>query len=108
MTDEHLCLTDLLDQDVSSSEFFYSLSPQLQKTLLKKDISTFEELQKCAAQYRSKAAQEARNDFDYYNPACSATDCTGLIPTGSNRSYEDYNIYKEIYPFANPPHPDGK
>lgn len=100
---QHLCLTDLLDRDPSSNEFFYSLSPTLQKELMNRDVGTFEELQKCAEQYRRKAADTTTDETAYFNPSCSANDCTGLIPSGSNRSLEDFDGYKNLYPFSNPP-----
>lgn len=42
----YLCLTDLLDQDLSAYEYFQTLSPELQTKLKREgDISSFEELQ---------------------------------------------------------------
>lgn len=99
----HLCLSDLLDSDISSYEFYNTLSPELQKELKNKDIRTFEELQNCAKKYRKNDEDSRGEILDYYNPASSATDCTGLIPNGANYSDEDIKIYKSIYPFSNPP-----
>lgn len=44
----HLCLTDLLDADLSSQEYFNSLPNRVRQRLIRKEISTFEELQECA------------------------------------------------------------
>lgn len=99
----HLCLSDLLDSDVSSNEFYNTLSPEVQKKLQNKDIRTFEELQKCAKAYRKNEEDNRGEILDYYNPASSATDCTGLIPRGANYSDEDFENYQQIYPFSNPP-----
>lgn len=41
----HLGLSELLDQDVSSYELFYSLPPDLQSQIQKKDPGSFAELQ---------------------------------------------------------------
>ncbi len=41
-----------------------------------------------------------------YMPASSSKDCTGLIPAGGNPSPEEFESYKEIYPFAVPKMPD--
>lgn len=43
----YLCLTDLLDQDLSAYEYFQTLSPELQTTLRREDgcIRTLDELQ---------------------------------------------------------------
>ena len=44
---EYLCLTDLLDQDLSAYEYFQTLPPELQTKLRREDqISSFAELQK--------------------------------------------------------------
>ena len=40
-----LGLSDLLDQDLSSYEYFYSLSPEIRHRLEKEDIADFNELQ---------------------------------------------------------------
>lgn len=98
----HLCLTDLLDSDLSSNEFFYSLSPQTQKSLLKKDIRTFEELQQCADSYKKHSPDIRGEILDNYNPACSANDCTGLISSGANQSSDEIESYNQITPFSKP------
>lgn len=43
----YLCLTDLLDQDLSAYEYFQTLSPEMQTTLRREDgcIGTLDELQ---------------------------------------------------------------
>jgi len=47
MNHVHLCLTDLLDQDLTAYEYFQGLSPDLKRALSeqKQDITTFDELQ---------------------------------------------------------------
>ena len=52
-TPGYLCLTDLLDQDLSAYEYFQTLPPEVQ-TALKREgsVSTFEELQSQAAHLR--------------------------------------------------------
>ena len=51
----YLCLTDLLDQDLSAYEYFQTLSQQLQATLRREDgnIGTLDELQARAAHLQS-------------------------------------------------------
>lgn len=50
-TPGYLCLTDLLDQDLSAYEYFQTLSPELKEKLQRRDdITTFEELQSRAAE----------------------------------------------------------
>jgi len=41
----HLCLTDLLDQDLAAYEYFQGLSPDVRRALAEREISTFDELQ---------------------------------------------------------------
>ena len=43
----YLCLTDLLDQDLSAYEYFQTLAPELQTRLRREDdnIGTLEDLQ---------------------------------------------------------------
>ena len=48
----HLCLSDLLDQDLTSYEFFYSLPHELQQKARESDVRSFEELQELAARLR--------------------------------------------------------
>ena len=44
--EEYLCLTELLDQDLSAYEFFQTLAPMLQDQLRQEDqIRSFAELQ---------------------------------------------------------------
>lgn len=57
MSDEHLCLTDLLDQDVSAYEYYQTLPPQARQALEQTEITTFAELQAMAANWRSQHPQ---------------------------------------------------
>lgn len=52
MNHVHLCLTDLLDQDLSAYEYHQSLSPEIKRDLQEKEISTFGELQSAANQLK--------------------------------------------------------
>ena len=52
MNHVHLCLTDLLDQDLSAYEYYQSLSPEIKRDLQEKEISTFGELQSAANQLK--------------------------------------------------------
>lgn len=68
---------------------------------------TRSELEKCSRQYRpdSTAEPDAQDEF---MSACSAYDCTGLIPRGSNESADEFEAYKQLYPFSDPPYPHKK
>lgn len=44
----HLCLTDLLDNDMTSYEYFYSLPNNIRNSLFEQEISTFKELVQAA------------------------------------------------------------
>lgn len=44
MLGSYSSLTELLDQDVSSYEYFYSLPPEMQEKIKKQDLSSFDDL----------------------------------------------------------------
>lgn len=50
--EEHVGLSDLLDQDLSSYEYFHSLPKELQDKIIMKDITSFEEMQAYVAEQR--------------------------------------------------------
>ena len=51
----YLCLSDLLDQDLSSQEYFNTLPNNVRKELLENDdVVTFDELQRQALILKSK------------------------------------------------------
>lgn len=50
-----LCLSDLLDQDISSYEFFHSLPEPIQRKIEALDIGSFEEMQAFAYEHRMDA-----------------------------------------------------
>lgn len=58
MENIYLCLSDLLDQDLSSYEFFHSLPKEIQSELHNREITTFGELQSAAAELRVQKPQE--------------------------------------------------
>lgn len=49
----HLCLSDLLDQDLSSYEYFYSLPSDIQNKIKRSDVRSFEEMQEYVAKLRN-------------------------------------------------------
>ncbi len=50
--DQHLCLSDLLEEDLSSYEFFHGLPMEIQKKIEKADVGTFQEMQEIAQHVR--------------------------------------------------------
>lgn len=50
--------------------------------------------------------KEEKELMKNYMPASSSMDCTGLIPADGDPSKEEFEHYKEIYPFAVPKMPD--
>ena len=48
----HLCLSDLIDQDLTSYEFFHSLPAAVRQRVEESDVRTFAELQACAERCR--------------------------------------------------------
>lgn len=53
-TDQHLCLSDLLEEDLSSYEFFHSLPHDIQEKIKQADVSTFAEMQQTVAKIKQK------------------------------------------------------
>ncbi len=45
MKNQYLGITDLLDQDLTSYEYFYSLPPEVRERVFAKDVSSFAEMQ---------------------------------------------------------------
>ncbi|HIZ55977.1 MAG TPA: hypothetical protein H9671_07220 [Firmicutes bacterium] len=43
--EEYLCLTDLLDNDLTSYEYFYALTEELQEEIRRQDLRSFQEMQ---------------------------------------------------------------
>lgn len=95
MKDNHSPLTSLLCQDSESRAFFSTLSPELRRLLLKQDISTFSTLKSCAEIYAS-AKGEPAHPVDMHS--CSATECTGIFPSGSQLTGEDYDSLDDLKP----------
>lgn len=50
--DQHLCLSDLLDQDLTSYEYFHSLPREIQLKIIGEDIGSFKEMQDFVAGLR--------------------------------------------------------
>ncbi len=48
----YLGITDLLDQDLTSYEYFYALPPELQSRVFAKDAASFAEMQDCVEKLR--------------------------------------------------------
>lgn len=94
-------LSQLINSDSSCMEFYRSLTPSLQQSLLSKNTDTFLQLKECWEQGHRHTQDSGM--YSYYNPSCSANDCTGLIPAGANQSEEDFETYKNLYPFEVPP-----
>lgn len=68
MPDMYLCLSDLLDQDLSAYEYFHSLPQDIRGALLEREIGSFEELQGYAARLKAAppALRENRLQGDYH------------------------------------------
>mgnify|MGYP004525158273 FL=1 len=51
---------------------------------------------------KKRNTREVNELLENYTGASSSGDCTGLIPSGGNHSPEEFDNYKDIYPFAIP------
>ena len=57
--DEHLCLTDLIDQDLTANEYYQTLPDFIKDKLKDAEIRSFHELQK----YVSQSEQQERTEY---------------------------------------------
>ncbi len=57
MQEPFLCLSDLLDQDLSSYEYFHSLPLDIQKKIEESDVNSFSEMQQIAEKIKSEQKQ---------------------------------------------------
>ncbi len=86
-------LTELLSKDSGSRAFFSALSPELRRLLMKQDISNFQTLKSCADIYaQAKGTKAPETDAR----TSSAAEFTGLVPSGSDLSEEEYERYKQL------------
>lgn len=96
-------LEKLINEDKESRKFWETLPEGLQNKL-SGNVDGFTFLKRCVDSGMSfKDIHENWEDFNYYNPASSANDCTGLIPSGDNLTNEEFWLYRGIYPLGNPP-----
>ena len=81
--DEKRKLTELLGRDRESRAFFASLSPELRKLLMGRDIGNFETLKKAVEECGGQtfAAEDMTK-----GQAASGTESTGVFPRGENLS----------------------
>ena len=54
MQEPFLCLSDLLDQDLSSYEYFHSLPLEVQKKIEESDVNSFADMQQIAEKIKSE------------------------------------------------------
>ena len=96
-------LEQILDKDDECRKFWETLPEGLQNRL-SDNADGFLYLKKCVDSGISvENVHETKEDFDFYNPAVSATDATGLIPTGENLTPQQLMDYRGIYNIGNPP-----
>ena len=57
---QYLCLSELLDQDLSAYEYFQTLPPEIQSALGREEdsLTSFQQLQSAAARLRDAGAVE--------------------------------------------------
>ena len=92
-----------MDNDKECRKFWETLPESLQNRL-SSNAEGFLYLKKCVdSGVNVKDVHETQADFDFYNPAASATDATGLIPTGGELTPQQLMDYRGIYNMGNPP-----
>ena len=58
MQEHFLCLSDLLDQDFYSYEYFHSLPLEVQKKIEESDVNSFADMQQIAEKIKSEQTQK--------------------------------------------------
>ena len=58
MQEPFLCLSDLLDQDLSSYEYFHSLPLEVQNKIEESDVNSFADMQQIAEKIKSDQTQK--------------------------------------------------
>ena len=58
MQEPFLCLSELLDQDLSSYEYFHSLPLEVQKKIAARDVNSFADMQQIAEKIKSEQTQK--------------------------------------------------
>ena len=96
-------LEKILDTDLDCRHFWETLPEGLQNKL-SSNADGFLYLKKCVESGTGiENIHETKEDFDFYNPAVSANDATGLIPRGEDLSIQEFMDYRGIYNLSNPP-----
>ncbi len=60
MQELFLCLSELLDQDLSSYEYFHSLPLEVQKKIEESDVNSFADMQQIAEKIKSEQTQKKK------------------------------------------------
>lgn len=84
-------LMELLGKDKESRDFFASLSPELRRLLMQRDIGNFEVLRKAAAECGGllpRAPKEVAAP-----QAASGTELTGAVPRGDDLTHGEWSAY---------------
>ena len=96
-------LEKILDKDTECRKFWETLPEGLQNRL-SDNPQGFLYLKKCVDSGMSvENVHETKEDFNFYNPAASSTDATGLIPPGGNLTIQQVADYRNIYNMGTPP-----
>ena len=58
MQEPFLCLSELLDHDLSGYEYFHSLPLEVQKNIEESDVNSFADMQQIAEKIKSEQTQK--------------------------------------------------
>lgn len=62
MEQMHLCLSDMLDQDLTSYEYYHSLPEDIQRRIQDSDVRSFDEMQSFVAQIKQEKDNNVYNE----------------------------------------------
>lgn len=87
-------LMELLGRDRESRDFFASLSPELRRLLMQRDIGNFEVLRRAAAECDGLLPGAPK---EVASPqAASGTELTGAVPRGDDLTHGEWATYQSL------------
>ncbi len=94
---EYKDLSELLEADSGAMAFYNSLPMTLQQKMYSAPVSTFKQIYESARSYKPDSGAKKP-----LLSAVSASEATGLIPQGADRSQRDWDGFSNIFPFGLP------
>lgn len=86
-------LSELLESDSKAMAFYNSLPMSMQRKLYSRGVNTFAQLYECASQPEPDKKEPILSAY-------SATEATGIAPSGGDMTRERWNDSGDIFPIS--------